>query len=463
MKQATMGIIVGGGPAPGINGVIGAAAIEAINNGLKVLGFYDGFTHLAGEHFVPADHVIELNIREMSRIHFDGGSVLRTARASLLNQKKLEKSTVVEADEAKTKRVCERLRSLNITQLLTIGGDDTAMSARFVAERSAGVMRVVHVPKTIDNDLPLPGDILTFGHRTAMHIGSTIVANLMEDSRTTRRWYIVVTMGRNAGFLALGIGKSAAATLTLVPEEFREDTTVAAIADIIEGAILKRRTMGRSDGVAVLAEGLAYRLGDREELSRLLGRNVPVDAAGHPRLSEIPLARILKEELEARFAAREDKVTLVAHTLGYELRCARPVSSDMAYTRDLGHGGVQLLLDTTRDFSRGVMVTLQADNLVPVPFEDMIDPETNRTRIRRVDLDSYSYKVARAYMLRLEKSDFQSPTMLAALAAEAKMSPHQFRKRFEPIVQKTHRSSPVHAPPVEPASGDLDSVPSAVT
>jgi len=178
-------------------------------------------------------------------------------------------------------------------------------------------------------------------------------------------------------------------------------------------------------------------------------------------LSEIPLARILKEELETRFAARGDKVTLVAHTLGYELRCARPVSSDMAYTRDLGHGGVQLLLDTTRDFSTGVMATLQADNLVPVPFEEMIDPETNRTRVRRVDLDSYSYKVARAYMLRLEKSDFQSPTMLAALAAEAKMSPHQFRKRFEPIVQKTHRSSPVHASPVEPAPSDIGSVPAA--
>lgn len=454
MNQATMGIIVGGGPAPGINGVIGAAAIEAVNNGLKVLGFYDGFTHLAGEDFDPDQHVTELTIKEMSRVHFDGGSILRTARTSLLDQEELKTSTVVRPDPTRISRVFERLCSLNVTHLLTVGGDDTALSARFVAERAGGRIRVVHVPKTIDNDLPLPGDIPTFGYTTARHLGSTLVANLMEDSRTTRRWYIVVTMGRNAGFLALGIGKSAGATITLIPEEFPEDTTVAGIADVIEGAMFKRRTMGRSDGVAVLAEGLAYRLGDPKELSRLLGREVPVDAAGHPRLSEIPLAQLLKDELQERFAAREEEVTIVGHTLGYELRCARPTTSDMGYTRELGHGGVRLLLDSRRDLPTGVMVTLQAGNLVPMPFEDMIDPKTNRTRIRQVDLESYSYSVARAYMIRLESADFESPTMLAALAAEAKMTPHGFRKRYEAVLNMTYRpppDSPVPAKDVSPA------------
>ena len=280
MRKATMGIIVGGGPAPGINGVIGAAAIEAINNGLRVLGIYDGFQHLSTGEFHPDEHVYELTIRDVGRIHFDGGSILRTARASLLDQSKIEASMVVEPDKEKTALVCERLRSLGVTLLLTTGGDDTALSARFVADHAAGAIRVVHVPKTIDNDLPLPGDIPTFGFITARHIGSTIIANLMEDSRTTRRWYIVVTMGRNAGHLALGIGKSAGATLSVIPEEFPELTTVREIADVIEGAMLKRRTMKRHDGVAVLAEGLAQRLGDREELSRLLGKKVPVDAAG---------------------------------------------------------------------------------------------------------------------------------------------------------------------------------------
>ena len=105
-------------------------------------------------------------------------------------------------------------------------------------DASDGSIRVVHVPKTIDNDLPLPGDVPTFGYTTARHLGSSIVANLMEDSRTTRRWYLVVTMGRNAGFLALGIGKSAGATLTVIPEEVPSSTTLCHIADILEGVLL---------------------------------------------------------------------------------------------------------------------------------------------------------------------------------------------------------------------------------
>ncbi len=458
MHQATMGIVVGGGPAPGINGVIGAAAIEAINNGLTVQGFYDGFSHLVAEDFDPAEHVTELTIAGISRIHFEGGSVLRTARASLLDNDKLDTSTVVQPDSEKTELVCGRLTELGITHLLTIGGDDTALSSRFIAEAAGGRIRVVHVPKTIDNDLPLPGDIPTFGFNTARHIGADIVCNLMEDSRTTRRWYIVVTMGRNAGFLALGIGKSAGATLSLVPEEFPETITIADIADVIEGAMLKRRVMGRSDGVVVLAEGLAYRLGDREELSRLLGQEVPVDAAGHPRLSEVPLARILKEELVRRFAARNDKVTLVAHTLGYELRCARPTASDLSYTRDLGHGGVRLLLDSTRDLPPGVMVTLQSGNLVPVAFDDMVDPATHRTRIRQVDLTSYTYHVARAYMIKLEPADFESPTQLAALAAEAKLTPHGFREQFEPIVLRTTPPPIADTEPVKPVANNAPSM-----
>jgi 6-phosphofructokinase 1 len=460
MNQAVMGILVGGGPAPGIDGVIGAAAIEAINNGLKVFGFYDGFRHLSAETFDPAEHAVELKIREMSRIHFDGGSILRTARASLLDTEHLAKSMVVRPDEAKVLLVSKRLKAMGVTHLLTIGGDDTALSARFVAEACGGRVRVVHVPKTIDNDLPLPGDIPTFGFTTARHSGAVIVANLMEDSRTTSRWYVVVTMGRHAGFLALGIGKAAGATLTLIPEEFGEFTTLAQIADVIEGAMLKRRAMGRTDGVAVLAEGLAHKLGDRAELSRLLGRDVPVDAAGHPRLSEVPLARLLQGELQRRFEARNEKITIVSHNLGYELRCARPTTFDMGYTRDLGHGGVRLLLDSTRDLPAGVMVTMQTGNLVPVPFDGMVDPETKRTRIRTVDLNSYSYSVARAYMIRLEASDFASPAMLAALAAETGMTPHQFRKRYEPVTRLLGpRRDPAQSAGAAPAS-DIDGVPS---
>jgi 6-phosphofructokinase len=431
VNHAKLAILVGGGPAPGINAVIGAATIDAINNGFSVVGIYDGFKWISTDRFVPERHAIPLQIKDVARIHFDGGSILRTARASLLDENKLESSTVVEPDASKVDRVLRHFTEMGVTHLVTIGGDDTALSARLVAERTGGRLRVVHVPKTIDNDLPLPGDIPTFGYSTARHLGSELVANLMEDAKTTGRWYVVVVMGRHAGFLALGIGKATGATVTLIPEEFAETTSLCQIADTLEGAMLKRLAMGRADGVAVVAEGLAYRLGDREEIERLLGKKVPVDAAGHLRLAEVPLARLLTDELTRRFAARSEKLTLIPQTIGYMLRCAPPTPLDMSYCRDLGNGAIRLLLDDSRDLSSGVMVTLQGNDLVPMSFAEMVDPKTNRTRIRQVDVRSDSYRVARAYMIRLERGDLDDPVMLAKLAAAAKMSEDEFKKKFQ--------------------------------
>ena len=430
MNKHKLAILVGGGPAPGINGVIGAATIEAVNSGMTVAGIYDGFKWLASDKFVPERHTVELKIRDVGRIHFDGGSILRTDRTTLLDEAQLGVSTMVRADDKKVARVLRNLTDQGVTHVLTIGGDDTALSARFVAEKTGGRIRVVHVPKTIDNDLPLPDDQPTFGFTTARHLGSELVANLMEDARTTTRWYIVALMGRHAGFLALGTGKSTGATLTLIPEEFPETTTVQAIADVLEGAIIKRQAMGRHDGVAIVAEGLAYRLGDRDEIERILGRKVPVDAAGHIRLAEIPLARILSDELMRRFDDRGEKVTIVPQTLGYILRCARPTPKDMAYCRDLGHGGVRLLLNESLDLTGGVMVTIQHGNICPMSFASMVDPKTNRTRIRTVDIYSDLYGVARAYMIRLETSDLDDPVMLAKLAATAGMSEPEFAKKL---------------------------------
>src|SRR5215208_476853 len=225
-----LAIIVGGGPAPGINAVISAAAIEAINEGFDVVGVQDGFKHLMRE---DATKIRPLAIEDVSRIHLDGGSVLGTARDN-----PTKSASAIQA-------VVKTLRSKNVTYLVTIGGDDTALSSRYVAENSDNQIRVVHVPKTIDNDLPLPSHIPTFGYQTARHVGVELVHNLMEDARSTKRWFAVVAMGRKAGFLALGIGKAAGATLTVIGEEFTDRETVAFsdICDIVEGAIIKRRAM----------------------------------------------------------------------------------------------------------------------------------------------------------------------------------------------------------------------------
>ncbi len=428
MGTRRLGILVGGGPAPGINAVIGAATIEGINRGMGVLGFYDGFRWLASERFDPQQHVLRLDIAHVARIHFDGGSILRASRASLLDERTLGQNQPVAPDRQRVQLVLERLRELGVTDLLTIGGDDTALSARFLCEAAPGAIRLVHVPKTIDNDLPLPHDVPTFGFSTARFIGTELVKNLMQDSQTTSRWYFVETMGRRAGWLALAIGMSAGATLTLIPEEFPEHIRLQHIADVLEGAILKRRMLGRPDGVALLAEGLAYRLGDVHELERLLGRPVPLDAAGHPRLSEVDLAEMLKHEVAARFRARGQKMEIISHELGYELRSADPTPFDMGYCRSLGYFSIWLLLQGVSP--TGVMVSIVNGNLRPIDLREMVDPQTNRTRIRTVDIRSDMYRVARAYMIRLERSDLEDERVLARLAAEARISPEEFRAKF---------------------------------
>lgn len=441
MTRKRLGIIVGGGPAPGINAVIGAATIQAINCGYEVMGFYDGFRHLCSDEFDPPTHATRLEISRVARIHFEGGSILRTARTNLLDPEALKASKAAQPHPGKVSLALGRLRELGITCLLTIGGDDTALSARFLGEAAGDKLRVVHVPKTIDNDLPLPQNQPTFGFSTARYIGAQLLKNLMRDSQTTGRWYLVTAMGRSAGWLAMSIGQAAGATITLIPEEFPEKSTLSALVDVIEGAILKRRISGRNDGVAVLAEGLAYRLGDVAELERLLGREVPLDAAGHPRLSEIPVLDLLKQELQSRFKARGENMPLVSHNIGYELRSADPTPHDMAYCRALGYHSIRLFSDSNYERG-GAMVTLVNGNLHAVDFHDIIDPVTNRTRVRLVDIMSDEYAVGRAYQIRLERADLENQVILAKLATEARMSPAEFKERYKRAATRLHEMPP---------------------
>ncbi len=244
-----LALLVGGGPAPGLNGVISSVTIEAIEQGIEVVGFQDGFKWLVKGDMA---HYRKLSIEDVKGIYLRGGSVLGTSRT---NPAKAEETM---------RNVLDALRKLNVTMLVTIGGDDTAFSGSQVYLRAGGAIRVAHVPKTIDNDLPLPGSAPTFGYETARHLGVGIVRNLAEDARTTSRWYLIVSMGRAAGHLALGIGKAAAATLTIIPEEFRgRPVSIDDICDILIGSIVKRRSANLNYGVAVLAEGLIEAIGEK--------------------------------------------------------------------------------------------------------------------------------------------------------------------------------------------------------
>jgi len=407
--QKTIAILVGGGPAPGINAVIAAATIEARNHGLRVLGCYDGFRWLAeGE----THHVVELGINDLSRIHFEGGSILRTSRTNPTK------------DAAKLAQVVRALAALNVRWLVTIGGDDTAFSASRVAAEGGGALSVVHVPKTIDNDLPLPGGIVTFGFETARHVGVSLVETIMEDARATSRWYLLVAMGRKAGHLALGIGKAAGATLTLIPEEFAgEKLRLARLADVIEGSIIKRRAAGDENGTVVLAEGIAELL-DPADLAGI--ENAERDDHGHVRLSELPLGDVLKNELKSRFARRGISVKLVAKDIGYELRCAHPIPFDAEYTRDLGYGAARAILEGQSD----CMITRQNDQLVAMPFGELMDAKTGRTRVRLVDVGSETYEVARKYMIRLGPADVADPLWLQTLADAGRTTAADLRARF---------------------------------
>lgn len=409
-----LAIVVGGGPAPGINSVIGAATIRAALEGVDVIGIKDGFKWIMEGDI---SHVKELTIQNVSRIHFRGGSYIGIARNNPTKDKKHLENTVTS------------LLRLNVDKLITIGGDDTAFSAMKVDEMAAGRIRVVHVPKTIDNDLDLPHGIPTFGFQTARHIGVEVVKNLMVDAQTTSRWYFVVTMGRKAGHLALGIGKATGATLTLIPEEFPEKKIgISHVVDVLVGAIIKRLSYGRTDGVAILAEGLVEHLNPKD-LETLV--NVERDAHDNIRIAEVNFGEILKYKVQERLKDFNIKTTIVAKNIGYELRCADPIPYDMEYTRDLGFAGAQFILNG----GSGAMVSIQNGYFVPLYFKDILDPVTQKTKVRMVDPSSESFYIARKYMLRLSRADFEDPHELAKYAATCGISLEEFRKQFYYLIE----------------------------
>ena len=409
-----LAILVGGGPAPGINSVIAAATIRALLEGVDVVGIEDGFDWIMQGNI---DHVRNLTIDAVSRIHFRGGSHIGISRANPTKDPELLENAVLS------------LLRLDVTDLITIGGDDTAYSAMKLEEKAGGRIHVVHVPKSIDNDLDLPQYVDTFGFQTARHVGVEIVKNIMVDAKTTSRWYFIIAMGRKAGHLALGIGKAAGATLTLVPEEFTAPPIrLKTLVDTLVCAILKRLAYGRRDGVAVIAEGVVLSI-DPSDFEAF--EDVERDAHGHVRIAEVNIGEMLKRAVQRRLREFGISTTIVEKNIGYELRCADPVPQDMEYTRDLGYCAAKYLLEG----GNAVLVSMQSGQFVPIPFKDLHDSATNRARTRVVDIHSTRYAIARRYMIRLRRDDFEDEHELARFAATAGMSLEEFRAEFEYLVQ----------------------------
>lgn len=401
-------IVCGGGPAPGINSVISGITNEATRHGWDVLGIYDGFSRLArGEK-----NYVRLEPKDISHIHMAGGCILKMSRFNPTKK------------ESDLRTVVETLTELGVTHLVTIGGDDTAYSSAAVSEEARKMGRtinVVHVPKTIDNDLPLPEGVPTFGFETARAFATTEIENLMEDARTTNnRWYFTIAMGRTAGHLALGMGRSAGAAITIIPEEFpQKKIPLQQLVDIITGSIVKRYLTGKNYGVAVIAEGVIEKIAP-EDFKKL--GEVVTDEHGHIRYSELDFGEILKQAVLAEVKKIGIKVSIIDKEIGYELRCTAPISYDIDYARSLGYSAVRFLMRG----DSGALISIQNNEAVPMRFEDIKDPATGKTRVRKVNIKSVQYRIARGSMMRMEKEDLDDP----GLANAYRMPPKEFKERY---------------------------------
>jgi len=233
-------------------------------------------------------------------------------------------------------------------------------------------------------------------------------------------------MGRTAGHLALGAGKSAGAPIALIPEDFSKlPIQMGDVVRTLEGAIVRRLAEGRPDGVAVIAEGIAEHLDENDPILK----DIPKDEHGHIRLAEVPLGKVLRSGVTESLAARGVKVTIGEKDVGYEVRCGYPTAFDRDYTRDLGVGAVNSLLDG----HSSALITRQAAQIVAVPFSQIVDPATGKARVRQVDTSTDSYRNAIALQERITATDLHDRERLAKIAKAAGLSPDAARERYAPL------------------------------
>ena len=189
----------------------------------------------------------------------------------------------------------------------------------------------------------------------------------------------------------------------------------------------------------MLAEGLIEAMGEAGLVKALQGGpmerygTIKRDDHGHLHLGEIEFGRMMRDLLIERLEKLGVKLTLIDKDLGYELRCADPIPFDAEYTRDLGYGAVKFLLSPEAG-RFGAIISFEDGKMVPLQFEKMLNPETNRMQVRRVNVDGEAYECACHYMIRLEPTDFEDAAQLQKLAKTVSMAPEQFRERFGYLV-----------------------------
>ncbi|HLN52418.1 MAG TPA: 6-phosphofructokinase [Lentimicrobium sp.] len=324
--KGSIAILAGGGPAPGINSVIASVAKVFLKDGYRVIGLHEGYKTL----FTDNPNMIDVDFILADKIHNQGGSILSMSRYKPADK------------EFNTKFFVEN----NIKLLVTIGGDDTASTANRISKYLAAnniVVQNIHVPKTIDNDLPLPDGIPTFGYQSAKQEGVRLASTVYEDARTSGNWFVVSAMGREAGHLAFGIGAACHYPMIIIPEMFdKVEVTFDHILRLIVSSMIKRKVLGINYGVVIISEGVFHFMTDEEILRS--GISFTYDDHGHPELGNVSKAHIFNMLLQNKLKELKLNIKSRPVELGYELRCVQPIAFDMLYCALLGMG-VKVLFD----------------------------------------------------------------------------------------------------------------------
>ena len=323
MKDSII-ILCGGGPAPGMNTVVFTIAKTFMFKGYRVIGLHGGYSGL----FSPNPETEDLGFRVADYFFNRGGSYLRMSRFK-------------PTDEDFEKNFNLKLfTDNNIKLLVTVGGDDTASTANRIAkflEAKNYPIANIHVPKTIDNDLPLPGNAPTFGFNSARDESSHLARTIYEDARTSGNWLLISAMGRSAGHLALGIGEAIHAPMTIIPEMFdRSKITLDKIVKLALSAIIKRKVLGINYGAVIIAEGVFHDL-DGSEI-KAAGLNVTYDEHGHPELGKVSKSVLFNDILMKYFDRLGLKIKTRPAELGYDIRCQDPIAYDLGYCSELAMG-----------------------------------------------------------------------------------------------------------------------------
>ena len=381
MKNA-IAILAGGGPAPGINTVIASVTKIFLAHGFRVIGLHNGYKGI----FSKEQEMIDLDFRIADEIYARGGSYLHMSRYRPSDTDFAEKFNI------------DFFTTNNIKLLVTIGGDDTASTAnrvaKFLGDRNYPIANI-HVPKTIDNDLPLPEGMPTFGYESAKDKGAVIARTIYADAYASNNWFLVSAMGRSAGHLAFGIGSAAHYPMIVIPEMFnRTEITMDKILRLIISAIIKRRLMGMEYGAVIVSEGVFHEL-DTKEMADA-GVEFTYDAHGHPELWKISKAHVFAALIDNKLANTPLKVRPRPVELGYEMRCQTPIAYDLAYCSTLGAGVYKLFAEG----KTGCMVCTDSTGHIGHLFlKDIQEPESGKILPRTVDIESDECKYILNYML----------------------------------------------------------------